>query len=517
MLLNVILFLPLVAGLLAIGVNARFMRTYALFITALEFALALCLWSDFGSTFGGESSGGFSFITDIALIEHYGISYLVGIDGISLFLVVLSAFVTLVCVIFMSDFPQIKGFLIALLILETTVIGVFIALDVMLFYLFWEFSLAPMLYLIGVFGAERRVYAAVKFFLYTFSASLVMLFGILYFAYVYFESSGVWSFNLLDWYALPLDFELQKWLFLAFFVGIAVKIPMFPLHTWLPYAHGQAPTIGSVILAAILLKMGSYAFVRLSLPLFVDAAAYFALPIAALCAIMVIYTAAIAFVQEDMKQVIAYSSISHMGVIVLGTFALNVAGLSGSVFFMLSHGIISGALFMSVGVLYDRTHTKIIAHYGGVASKMPLFALFFAIALMGSVGLPLTMGFVGEFLSLLGFSSVNLALTLLCGSGVILGAVYMLNLFRNVFLGEANPAANPANPANPKTAQLPDLNPREKVALGALVAVVIWLGVYPKPVLSPIEKSAQDIIAFMFEKSQLDATREFLENANRSE
>lgn len=498
-LLNIILFLPALSTLLMFGkmMDSTSVKYYAIIISAIELGLCVLLWFLFDS-----GNPNFQFVSILPITN--GINYYIGIDGISLFLVVLSAFITLLCVIFLHSVESMKNFLIALLWLESIMIGVFVSLNMILFYIFWEISLVPMLYIIGAWGSEKRIYASIKFFLYTFCASLVMLFGILYFAYLYFATTGVWSFNLLDWYMLQMGLDLQKILFVAFFIGIAVKVPMFPLHTWLPYAHGQAPTVGSVILAAILLKMGTYAFVRFSLPLFPDASIAFITPIAILCVIMVVYAALIAFAQDDMKQVIAYSSISHMGVIVLGTFALNVEGISGSVFFMLSHGIISGALFMMVGILYDRTHTKMIAHYGGIARVMPKYTLLFAILLMGSVGLPLTMGFVGEFLSLLGFFGVNKLLAFLAGSGIILGAIYMLNLFRSVFLNELKP----------HNANLADINLRESCAIIPLVIIVIWLGIYPKPILDKIDLSVKNLVAFMGEKSLLDENKEFLRQIN---
>lgn len=498
-LLNIILFLPAFSTLLMFGniMDKVALKYYAIIIALIELGLCLLLWFLFDGT-----NPYFQFVTIINIAN--GINYYIGIDGISLFLVVLSAFITLLCIIFLDNVKSMKNFLITLLWLETIMIGAFVSLNMILFYIFWELSLVPMLYIIGAWGSERRIYASIKFFLYTFCASLVMLFGILYFAYLYAQSSGVWSFDLVDWYALPLGIDLQKLLFLAFFIGIAIKVPMFPLHTWLPYAHGQAPTTGSIILAAILLKMGTYAFVRLLLPLFPDASVIFIIPIAILCVIMVIYTALIAFAQDDMKQVIAYSSISHMGIIVLGTFALNAQGITGSIFLMLSHGVISGALFMMVGMLYDRTHTKMIAHYGGIANAMPKFTLLFAILLMGSVGLPLTMGFVGEFLSLLGFFAVNKFIAFLAGSGIILGAIYMLNLFRNVFLNDLKPENSHIYE------KLSDINLRESFALVPLVVLVIWLGIYPKPILSKIDISVQNLLDFMADKALLDENKEFL-------
>jgi NADH-quinone oxidoreductase subunit M len=380
-------------------------------------------------------------------------------------------------------------------------VGVFVALDAVLFYLFWELSLVPMLYIIGAWGGNLRIYAAVKFFLYTFAGSLIMLIGMLYVAFAYHEVTGVWSFSILEWHNLVMPFDIQLWLFVAFFVGFAIKVPMFPFHTWLPYAHGQAPTIGSVILAAVLLKMGSYGFIRFSLPMFPDASVYFIMPIAILSLIMIIYTAMVAYAQEDMKQVIAYSSVSHMGVIMLGTFALNVEGITGSIFLMLSHGVVSGALFMLVGVIYDRRHTKMMSDFGGLASVMPYYATVFGIMLMASVGLPLTMSFVGEFLSLIGFYKVSHTITLLAGTSIILGAVYMLSLYKKSFFGEVTHSSNK---------NLKDLNQKEIVAFIPLVLVVVWLGVYPKPVLAPIDTSVKELVTFMQHKAQTEEAKELL-------
>jgi NADH-quinone oxidoreductase subunit M len=319
-----------------------------------------------------------------------------------------------------------------------------------------------------------------------------MLVGMLYMAYLYHSISGIWSFSITDWYALVLPVSYQVWLFLAFFVGFAIKVPMFPFHTWLPYAHGQAPTIGSVILAAVLLKMGTYGFVRFSLPLFPDASVAMITPIAILSIIMIIYTAMVAYAQKDIKQVIAYSSVSHMGIIMVGIFAMNAEGISGSVFQMLSHGIVSGALFMLVGMIYDRRHTKLMSDFGGLASVMPKFAVIFGIMLMASVGLPLTIGFVGEFLVLLGFYNVSPLLTILAGTSIIVGAVYMLRLYKNSFFG---PVTNEENK------KLLDLSKVEIFSLVPLVAIVVWLGVYPKPILEPIDNSVKAMVEFMDKKA----------------
>ncbi|WP_457607217.1 NADH-quinone oxidoreductase subunit M [Nitratifractor sp.] len=486
--LSVLIFFPLIAALLGIIVNKDTIRVYGITVAAIEFLLSLWLWFAFD-----PSNGGFQFVEFMPLVSDFGINYYLGVDGISLFIVIMATLMTLIGVVSLGEVKKLKNMIISLLLLEVAMIGVFLSLDAILFYLFWEFSLVPMLYIIGYWGGEKRLYAAIKFFLYTFAGSLIMLVGMLYVAYVYQTVAGVWSFSITDWYALVLPLSVQKWLFWAFFLGFAIKVPMFPFHTWLPYAHGQAPTVGSVILAAVLLKMGTYGFVRFSLPMFPDASVAYILPVAVIAIIMIIYTAMVAYAQEDMKQVIAYSSISHMGVIVLGAFAMNAEGITGSVFLMLSHGIVSGALFLLVGVIYDRRHTKLMSEFGGLASVMPKYAVIFGIMLMASVGLPLTIGFVGEYLSLAGIFKVSPVIALLGGTSIILGAVYMLSLYKKSFFGPVTKEENKL---------LPDLNGRELAALVPLVAIVIWLGVYPKPVLVPIDNSVKALVSFMEEKAQ---------------
>ncbi|WP_273211894.1 NADH-quinone oxidoreductase subunit M [Helicobacter rodentium] len=494
-LLTLLIFFPLVGAILATGIKEN-LKTYAVVISFIELGLALLLWYSFD-----KSADGFQFVTSFPLIVNFGVSYLVGVDGVSLFLILLSAFISLIGFIYLDEKYETKKLVVSLLCLESIMIGVFCALDMILFYVFWELSLVPMLYIIGAWGSGSRIYAAVKFFLYTFLGSIIMLVGILFLAYYYFNVSGVWTFSLLEWYSLSaIPQNLQLWLFMAFFCGLAVKVPMFPFHTWLPYAHGQAPTIGSIILAAVLLKMGTYGFVRFSLPLFPDASVALLMPIAILSLIMIIYGALVAFAQEDMKQVVAYSSISHMGVIMIGIFALNIEGISGSVFFMLSHGVISGALFMLVGMIYERRHTKVIAEFGGIAKVMPNYAAIFGIMMMASAGLPLTMGFVGEFLSLLGFFQVSPIMAGIAGISIIVGAVYMLNLYRKTFYGQLVKEEN---------LKLQDLNAREWTALLPLVAIVIWLGVYPKPILEPINRGVENMLAVMYSRAVTPEVQSF--------
>lgn len=498
--LSLLVFFPAVAGLLGFLVAKESIRAYGISVSVIEFCLSLILWIGFDST-----NAGYQFVEYYAFIPSYGMSYYLGVDGISLFLVVLSTFITMIALIGLSIEKDIKNLIISVLFLEMTMVGVFLILDVIWFYAFWELSLVPMLYIIGAWGGEKRMYAAVKFFLYTFAGSVLMLVGILYMGFLYYEATGIWSFALPDWYLLQVPFRAQLWLFGAFFLGFAIKVPMFPFHTWLPYAHGQAPTIGSVILAAVLLKMGSYGFVRFSLPLFPDATVYFLIPVAIICIIMVIYAAMIAYAQEDMKQVIAYSSISHMGIVILGTFAMNAEGITGSIFLMLSHGIVSGALFMLVGVIYDRRHTKMIRDFGGLAQVMPNFATVYGIMLMASVGLPLTVGFVGEFLSLVGFYRISWILTLLAGTGIILGAVYMLVLYKKSFFGQV---------VHEENRSLKDLNAKELSALIPLVLLVAILGIYPKPLLSTIDMSVQKMLVLMDQKAIEPATKELIMKAN---
>jgi len=496
--LSILIFFPLVAGMFGFMIQKDSIRAYGVSVATIEFILSLVLWYSFDTNVPGMQ-----FEELIPILPAFGINYMIGVDGISLFIVILAAFFTMIGIASLTDTKNVKNMIITLLFLQMTMAGVFVALDAILFYVFWELSLVPMLYIIGAWGGPLRIYASVKFFLYTFAGSLVMLVGMLFMAYFYYQATGQWSFAILDWYRLILPENLQLWLFAAFFIGFAIKVPMFPFHTWLPYAHGQAPTIGSVILAAILLKMGTYAFIRFSLPLFPDASTYFMFPIAIIAIIMIVYTAMIAYAQKDVKQVVAYSSVSHMGVIILGTFALNVEGVSGSIFLMIAHGVVSGALFLLVGVIYDRRHTKMMDQFGGLAHVMPRYATIFAVMMMASVGMPLTINFVGEFLSLLGFYEQSHILTLLAGIAIIVGAIYMLSAYKKMFFGEVTREEN---------RNLPDVNKRELVALLPLVALTIWLGIYPKPILGPINNSVEQVIQLMHDKSTTEEAKSRIPN-----
>jgi len=496
--LSILIFFPALAGILGFIVSKESIRAYGITVSAIEFVLSLVLWYAYD-----PSVAGMQFMERFALVPAFGINYLLGVDGISLFIIILASFFTMLGIASLTETRRVKDMIITLLFLQMTMIGVFAALDAIVFYVFWELSLVPMLYIIGAWGGPLRIYASIKFFLYTFTGSLIMLVGMLFMAYYYFQATGQWSFSILEWYRLVLPQNMQLWLFAAFFIGFAIKVPMFPFHTWLPYAHGQAPTIGSVILAAILLKMGTYAFVRFSLPMFPDASVFFMVPVAVLAIIMIVYTAMVAYAQEDIKQVVAYSSISHMGVIILGTFAMNVEGITGSVFLMLAHGVVSGALFLLVGVIYDRRHTKLMSEFGGLAHVMPRYATIFGIMVMASVGLPLTINFVGEFLSLLGFYQQSHTMTLIAGTAIIVGAIYMLSAYKKAFFGDVT---------NEENKNLKDVNKKELVALVPLSIVAIWLGVYPKPVLDPINNSVESIVQLMHEKAQTPEAKAAIPN-----
>lgn len=496
-LLTIIIFFPALASIFVFIMDNNVAKPYGITIGLIELILTIGLWAGFDYT-----NPGMQFENVFALIPQYGINYHVGVDGISLFLLLLNSFIIFLTTIYLNQKNDKNHLVVCLLFLESILMGVFSSLNMVLFYIFWEVSLIPILYMIGAWGTGQKIYAALKFFLYTFAASLIMFVGILFFGYLYFISMGKWSFDVMDWYSLALPFNIQIWLFLAFFISVAVKIPIFPFHTWLPHAYGDAPTLGSVALAAVLLKMGTYALVRFSLPLFPDASFALMVPIAILALFMIIYGGMLAFAQTDMKQVIAYSSISHMGVTVIGIFAMNLEGLGGATFGMVGHGIIIGALFMLVGMLYSRTQTRKISDFGGLASIMPNYATFFGIAMMASVGLPLTVGFVGEFFSLLGFFKAHPILTLLAGTSIIISAIYMLNLYKKIFFGENK---------NLRNQNLRDLHPREIVVMVAFSVGIIFLGIYPKPLLLPIQNSSEQILQIMNDRAIKNDTKQHLQ------
>ncbi|MBE7185389.1 MAG: NADH-quinone oxidoreductase subunit M [Methylobacterium mesophilicum] len=479
--LSLLTYLPLVGALLILFVRddgeagRRNIRAIALITTIFVFLLSLPLWMGFD-----KSNPGFQFVEKVDWLDA-GISYHMGVDGISMLFVVLTAFLMPLCILasWKSVEKRVKEYMIAFLVLETLMIGVFCALDVVLFYVFFEAGLIPMFIIIGVWGGKRRVYASFKFFLYTLLGSVLMLLAIM----AMYWQAGTTDIPTLLTYNFPSS--MQTWLWLAFFASFAVKMPMWPVHTWLPDAHVEAPTAGSVILAGILLKMGGYGFLRFSLPMFPEASAYFAPFVFTLSVVAIVYTSLVALMQEDIKKLIAYSSVAHMGFVTMGIFALNAEGIQGAIFLMLSHGLVSGALFLCVGVIYDRMHTREIAAYGGLVNNMPKYAVAFLIFTMANVGLPGTSGFVGEFLSLMGAFKANTWVALFATTGVILSAGYALWLYRKVIFGALN---------KENLKGLLDLSPREKVVLYPLVALVILFGVYPAPVFDVTTASVNALV-----------------------
>ncbi len=468
--LSCIVFLPLAGAgfILALRGNDEATlenaRRAAFGTTLIVFLLSLYAYTKFD-----PSSSAFQFVEEKGWFGH-GLVYKMGIDGISLPFVLLTTFLMPICILasWQSIQVRVKEYMVAFLVLETLMNGVFCALDLVLFYLFFEGGLIPMFLIIGIWGGRRRVYASFKFFLYTLAGSLLMLLAVM----AMYGVAGTTDIVTLLQTHFPSS--MQKWLWLAFFASLAVKMPMWPVHTWLPDAHVEAPTAGSVILAGILLKMGGYGFIRFSLPMFPEASAYFAPLVFALSIIAIIYTSLVALVQEDMKKLIAYSSVAHMGFVTIGLFSMTSQGVQGAVFQMISHGLVSGALFLCVGVVYDRLHTRDIAAYGGLAARMPLYAAVFMIFTLANVGLPGTSGFIGEFLTLIGAFRVNSWVAFLATTGVILSAAYALYLYRRIIFGVLD---------KPSLTSMLDLSWREAALFAPLVALTILYGVYPSPVL----------------------------------
>jgi len=462
--------------------TAPLARNIALVVSLLVFAETLLLWSQFNT-----ASGDFQFIERHAWIPAFGIEYFVGVDGISLLLLVLTGFLTPLALLgsWESVQKQTKAFCVFVLLLESAMMGVFISLDLFLFYIFWDAMLVPMYFLIGIWGYERRIYASIKFILYTMAGSVLMLLAILGLAYLHYTAHGVYSFDLLKLYQLELTPHQQLWSFLAFALAFAIKVPLFPFHTWLPDAHVEAPTAGSVILAGVMLKMGTYGLVRFAFPLFPQAAVFFAPALAVLAVIGIIYGALVAMVQPDMKKLVAYSSVSHLGFVVLGIAAMNTQGVSGAVYQMLSHGVSTGGLFLIVGMLSDRRHTRLIAEFGGLKTVMPHLVAAFLLVTLASIGLPGLNGFVGEFLILLGAFRWEPRLAAVAAAGLILSATYMLWMFQRVNYGPIT---------NEKNAHLPDLKPREWAVIVPIIAVAILMGVLPNLFLRPIEPSVERML-----------------------
>ncbi|MBF0290942.1 MAG: NADH-quinone oxidoreductase subunit M [Nitrospinae bacterium] len=483
--LTLVTFIPLGGALLILLIdkeNQGLIRGLALAATIADFIISLPLYLRFANTHNMQ------FVEKVAWLPQFGVSYYLGVDGISMPLILLTTLTTMICVIsaWTAVEKRVKEFMITLLLLETGMIGVFCALDFFLFYVFWEMMLIPMFLMIGVWGGQRRIYAALKFFIYTMAGSVLMLVAILW---MYFQHKAVKGFYTMDiqaYHGLLMDPSAQLLLFLAFFVAFAIKVPMFPFHTWLPDAHVEAPTAGSVILAGILLKMGTYGFLRFSLPIFPEATLNAVDWISWLALIGIVYGALVAMVQEDVKKLVAYSSVSHLGFVVLGIFALNVEAITGGMLQMLNHGVSTGALFLAVGVLYERRHTRLISEYGGVSSKMPVFAVIFMIVTLSSIGLPGLNGFVGEFLILMGTWKFNPLYAAIATSGVIWAAVYMLWMFQRVMFGKVT---------NPKNEKLKDLNWREVTYFAPFIVLIFVLGVYPTPVIKKMEPTIAHLVA----------------------
>ncbi len=489
-LLSVLIALPLLGAtalLLVDGRREAFIRGFALGISLVEFVGTLIMWAHFDPT-----SADFQMVERVAWIPAFGIDYAVGVDGISLFLVVLTGFLTPLALLsaWRSVHKKVKAFCFFMLALESAMIGVFLSLDMFLFYLFWDAMLIPMYFLIGVWGYERRIYAAVKFILYTMAGSVLMLIAIISLAYLHADATGSYSFAYEQLLELNVPGHLQAWFFLAFALAFAIKVPLFPFHTWLPDAHVEAPTAGSVILAGVLLKMGTYGLLRFAFPLFPDAAMAFAPYLAGLAVLGIVYGALVAMVQPDMKKLVAYSSVSHLGFVVLGIAAMNMQGLQGAVYQMLNHGVSTGALFLIVGMLSERRHTRLIAEFGGLKAVTPRLVAVFLIITLSSIGLPGLNGFVGEFLILVGAFRWDWRFAAIAATGVILSAVYMLWMFQRVNYGTVT---------NPKNERLADLSPREWAVIGPTVAMAIFMGVAPSIFLDPMKPALDRVIARMAE------------------
>jgi NADH-quinone oxidoreductase subunit M len=486
-LLSIVTYTPALGALLLLlpplGRQPNAVRWIANVTTFVGFLVSLPLWFWFD-----KDASGFQFVERGDWIPSIGVSYFFGVDGVSVLLILLTTLLGFIAVLssWTAITDRVRSYYVFLLLLQTGMLGVFCSLDMFLFYVFWEVMLVPMYFLIGIWGGARRLYAAIKFFLYTLVGSVVMLLGILA---VYFHSRSVpgleatGTFDLTRWLAMGVPANLQFWVFLAFFLGFAIKVPMFPFHTWLPDAHVEAPTAGSVILAGVLLKMGTYGFLRFSLPLLPEATRWAVPWMVALSIIGIVYAALVTLVQTDMKKLVAYSSVSHLGFVMLGMFALNPLGLEGSVLQMINHGLSTGGLFLLVGIVYERRHTRLIADYGGLAHVMPIYAVVSLILFLASMGLPLLNGFIGEFMILQGAFSANRAWAYWAVSGIVLGAAYLLWLYQRVFWG---------NVTHDENRHLTDLSARE---LATLVVLCFWIGVYPKPFLAFLHKPMAEVAA----------------------
>jgi NADH-quinone oxidoreductase subunit M len=483
--LSLVVFLPLIGALVICLLDRGkigLIRQVSFVTTLLTFLFSLYLYFNFDS-----STADYQFLVQKEWIKSLGITYYLGADGISLFLILLTTFLGPLTILstWTAVKEKVKGFMISMLILETALLGVFTALDLFLFYVFWEAMLIPMYFIIGIWGGPRRIYATIKFVLFTLTGSLLMLVAIIAIYFINHAYTGIYTFSIPELAKLILPLNTQFWLFWAFALAFAIKVPLFPLHTWLPDAHVEAPTAGSVILAGVLLKMGTYGFLRFCLPLFPNAFLDAVPLISILALIGITYGGMVSMMQKDIKSLVAYSSVAHLGFVMLGMFALNTQGIEGSILQMINHGISTGALFLIVGMIYERRHTRLITDYGGLAHVLPVLATFFMIVALSSIGLPGTNGFVGEFLIILGTWNSNVTYAAIAASGVIIAAVYMLRMYQRVMFGKVT---NPANQG------LKDLDFRERLILIPLVVAIFWIGFYPKPFLSKMEASVKSLL-----------------------
>ena len=492
MLLSAVVLLPLLFALvLVLWPNEKTLRPLAFGLSLIEFALSLGILSFFD-----RNSASLQLVERYPWIERFGITYFLGIDGLSLWLVLLTTFLTPIVLLgaWNSIEDRRKGFFACLFVLQTAMLGTFLALDAVFFYLFWELSLVPMYFMIGIWGGQRRIYATVKFFIFTMIGSVLMLVAIIYMMYLTEEAMGSMSASLLDFYKLNIPFiggqfmSPQTLMFFAFSLAFAIKVPVFPLHTWLPDAHVEAPTPGSVILAGVMLKMGTYGFLRWVLPVFPAATDYWSWLFMVIGVIGIIYGALVAMVQPDIKKLVAYSSVSHMGYVLLGLFALNEFGVTGALYQMLNHGISTGALFLLVGMIYERTHSREISRYGGLAAALPVFSICFFIITLSSIAVPMTNGFVGEFLVLLGAYKAWPVWAYFSVTGVVLGAVYMLWMFKRVFFGM------PGELVKDEKHPLHDLSFREMAVLAPLILMVFWMGLFPNHFLDWSKASIDHLV-----------------------
>ena len=484
-LLSLILLVPLVGAIILLFVDRRrddTIRWIANIVASLGFLVSLPLWFWYDS-----ANPDWQFVERAPWIPSIGAEYFLGVDGFSSLLVLLTTLMGMIAILssWTAITERVKEYYIFLLVLQTGMIGAFISLDFLLFFLFWEVMLVPMYFLIGIWGSDNRLYSAIKFFLYTLVGSVVMLLGILAVYFYQYSVTGVYTFDVTQFHELNMPVDLQWWVFLAFFLGFAVKVPMFPFHTWLPDAHTDAPTAGSVILAAVLLKMGTYGFIRFSLPILPEATVSFVPLIAGLSIVGIIYGALVALSQSDWKRLVAYSSVSHMGLVMLGMFALTPVGITGSIIQQINHGISTGALFLIVGIVYERRHTREISEYGGLSKTMPVFAAVFLIMTMSSIGLPTLNGFIGEILILQGVFVVSKWWAAVAATGIVLGAAYMLWLYQRTMFGTID---------NPKNEGLADLNVRELATFVPLIILAVWIGLYPSPFLRRLETSVERVM-----------------------